>query len=194
MPHVGGILLAGAVGPHVQSRLGGSRSSTAQWGVARIAQRDGNSSLCTRANSRILVWSERFRHRDSRKDRGLDTRVGEKVRHSARADARGGLGDGSSYQGGATRVNPSGMNIRRPSDGDRVAEQRCRSRDGEALPRPSRDVRWRFGSGEHRNGCHRGAPGAEHLGACGRLGMGLEVSVYCGTRDVMRPVFIRHGE
>jgi hypothetical protein len=24
--------------------------------------------------------------------------------------------------------------------------------------------------------------------------MGMEVSVYCGTRDVMRPVFIRHGE
>jgi hypothetical protein len=144
----------------------------------------------------ILVSSDNFRGRigDSRKDRRLDPWIGKKACYSTRANAIGGLGDGSDYQVRSANVDPGRMDIRRPRDGSRVAQQSRSSTDGEALPRPRRYVRWGFGSSKHRNCRNRGAPSAEHLGARWRLGMRMEVGVYCGTRHVMLSVFIRYGK
>ena len=109
-------------------------------------------------------------------------------------NAIGRLGDGSGYKVRSANVDPGRMDVRRPGDGGRVAQQSRRSTDGEALPRPRRYVRWGFGSSKHRNGCNRGAPSPEHFGARWRLGMRMEVRVHCGTRHVMRSVVICYSK
>lgn len=144
----------------------------------------------------ILAASDNFRRRtgDPRKDGCLDPWIGKKARHSTRANAIGGLRNGSGYEVRAANVDPRRMDIRRPGDGGCVAQQSRGSSDREALSRPRRHVRWGFGSSKHCNCCNRGAPGAEYLGACRRLCMRMEVGVHYGARHVMRSVFTWNGE
>ncbi len=131
----------------------------------------------------------RCRIGDSGKHRRLEARIGKKAGHGSGADACRGLGDGSHHRFGTADVGPGRVDIGRPSDGGRVAEQGRRSSHGESFPRPGRDLRGGFGSSKHSNCRHRGPPGAEHLGTRRRLGVGMEVGVHCGARNVMRSLF-----
>ncbi len=150
----------------------------------------------SRSRTPIFISSDNVGVRigDSVKDRCLDCWIGEKASYSTRAKAIRGLGDRSGHHVRAAHVDPGRMDVRRPGDGCRVAQQSRRRTDGEALPRPRRYVTWGLGASKHRNCGNRRAPSSEHLGARRRLGMGMEVGVHSGTRHVMRSVFARDGK